>query len=603
MSTTTADSKQFSVGTQWMIKDLTTETGKKFNGKTCVVVSKFDVSSGRVVVRIKNVRNSGRTLNIKPINLHDDPSTTQVKGLEETPAPQEEEDTEQRRPIQEAEDKEDCPICTDALPKLSARFTRLACCGKGLHMKCYKDLMENTSMTYEQKRTCIMCRAKLVKEKSKEAVERLRGWATKGKAWAMATLADRYREGVGVKQSDKKAIELYEMEAKGGDASAQYNLGLFYDQGINGLTQSSKRAVEFFTLAAEQGHVDAQYNLGNMYVRGEGIEQSNSKARDWWTKAAAHGHENAISNLKIMDENEGLISTTTPLPEVVDPNIISCSTCGKQQTKEFRLGKCACRTKRYCNSQCQKKQYKQHKKECLRLVKERRKKKKNGTNKKDNGKKDGMKEQPKPTQEEEDKEDCPICTDALPRLSSQFTRLICCGKGLHTKCARDLRANTSMTLDQKNTCIMCRAKQVDEGSKEFIKRLRGHVKKGKSWAMLMLAQRYRDGVGVKQSDKKAIELYEMAAKRGNASAQYILGLYYNQGSHGLSQSDKRAFALYTLASNQGLAEAQYNLGACYCNGTGVEQSYTKARELFTKAAAQGNEDAINMLKQFDNAGI
>ena len=76
MSTTTDESKQFSVGTQWMIKDLTTETGKKFNGKTCVIVSTFDVASGRVGVRIKNARSKGRTLNIKPINLRADQSTT-----------------------------------------------------------------------------------------------------------------------------------------------------------------------------------------------------------------------------------------------------------------------------------------------------------------------------------------------------------------------------------------------------------------------------------------------------------------------------------------------------------------------------------------------
>ena len=75
---------------------------------------------------------------------------------------------------------------------------------------------------------------------------------------------------------------------------------------------------------------DAQFALGNMYVIGDGIEQSNSKAREWWTNAAAQGHENAITNLKILDEREGLKSTTTPPPEVVDANIISCSTCGKQ---------------------------------------------------------------------------------------------------------------------------------------------------------------------------------------------------------------------------------------------------------------------------------
>ena len=125
MATTTDDMKQFSVGTEWMIKDLTSETGKKFNGKICVIVSTFDVTTGRVGVRIKNVRNIGRTLNIKPINLHDDQSTTQTEGVKET---QEAEDVEDCP--QEEEDKEDCPICQDALPKLSDQFIRLSCCGK-----------------------------------------------------------------------------------------------------------------------------------------------------------------------------------------------------------------------------------------------------------------------------------------------------------------------------------------------------------------------------------------------------------------------------------------------------------------------------------------
>ena len=39
--------------------------------------------------------------------------------------------------------------------------------------------------------------------------------------------------------------------------------------------------------------------------------------------------------------------------------------------------------------------------------------------KKNNATKDGKKEQPKPMQEAEDTEDCPICTDALPKLKSK----------------------------------------------------------------------------------------------------------------------------------------------------------------------------------------
>merc|ERR1712166_814759 len=128
-------------------------------------------------------------------------------------------------------------------------------------------------------------------------------------------------------------------------------------------------------------------------------------------------------------------------------------------------------------------------------------------------------------------------------------------------------------------------------------------KKGKAWAMSVLAQRYIQGVCVKQSDKKAIELYEMAAKRGHAAAQYNLGCYYFQGSHGLTQSSKRAIEYCTLAANQGQPDAQYSLGLTYAQGNGIEQSYSKARKLWTKAAAQGHEKAIKGLKQFDKSGV
>ena len=83
MSTATNDLNQFSIGTQWKIKDLTSETGKTFNGKSCIVISTFDASTGRLGVQIKNATKRGRTINIKPINLHDDPSTTQKEGQKE----------------------------------------------------------------------------------------------------------------------------------------------------------------------------------------------------------------------------------------------------------------------------------------------------------------------------------------------------------------------------------------------------------------------------------------------------------------------------------------------------------------------------------------
>lgn len=50
---------------------------------------------------------------------------------------------------------------------------------------------------------------------------------------------------------------------------------------------------------------------------------------------------------------------------------------------------------------------------------------------------------------------------------------------------------------------------------------------------------------------------------------------------------------------QGYANAQTNVGTYYASGTGVDQSFTKARQWWTKAAAQGHTDAIENLKQLD----
>jgi TPR repeat protein len=605
-------------------KHLPSDKYKKCNCKTTIYCRNASCQKEHWKAHKKEHQKLCKALNaVKNVGEEDDDSKSGSKNKTSSP-------TIQPKPIQE--EKDECPICLDDIPLDCSQFTRYVCCGKGLHHHCSKQLKQTKSKNIRE--YCPLCRSKSPTEE--EANKHLQKWVKKKKAWAQYTLGNMYEHGLyGVKKDVKRAFVLYTLAAEQGDANAQYELGIMYDKGegtkpdvkralelitlaaekglakaqqslgnrylhgTDGVKKDVKRAFVLYTLAAEQGLAHAQYNLGLMYATGDGIEQSDKKARELWTKAAAQGDENAIEGLKWLDEREGLKTTTPPPPEVIDPNIISCSTCGKQQTEEFKLKKCTCRTKYYCNEQCQKKEYKKHKKECLRLVKER---KKNGQNKK-NGSKDGKKKTPEPKHEAEDKEYCPICTDALPKLSIAFTRLTCCGKGLHDKCAKDLRANKSMTREQKNTCIMCRAKCIAKGSKEDIERLRGWVKKGKAWAMASLAQRYTDGVGVKQSDKKTIELLEMAATRGNASAQYNLGVYYHHSSHGLTQSSKKAIEYYTLSADQGDEAAQYNLGVMYATGDGIETSYSKAREWLTKSAAQGNEDAIFNLKQLEQLGL
>ena len=86
----------------------------------------------------------------------------------------------------------------------------------------------------------------------------------------------------------------------------------------------------------------------------------------------------------------------------------------------------------------------------------------------------------------------------------------------------------------------------------------------------------------------------------------VMTVTVNQDAFSVCPSDvasKRAIECYKLAVDQGHADAQFNLGVMYVNGDGIEQSYSKARELWTKAAAQGDKEAIKGLKKLDKLGL
>ena len=77
--------------------------------------------------------------------------------------------------------------------------------------------------------------------------------------------------------------------AEQGDARAQYNLGVKYDNG-EGVIEDDKLAVEWYTKAAMQGYARAQYNLGVKYDNGEGVIKDDKVAVEWYTKAAMQGY-------------------------------------------------------------------------------------------------------------------------------------------------------------------------------------------------------------------------------------------------------------------------------------------------------------------------
>ncbi len=150
----------------------------------------------------------------------------------------------------------------------------------------------------------------------------LREWrplAEQGQAGAQYNLGLMYDNGRGVTQDYKEAVRLFALAAAQGLAEAQYNLGLMY-KNSQGVTQDYKEAVRLYGLAAAQGNANAQNNLGAMYANGLGVTQDYKEAVRLYGLAAEQGDANAQSNLDAL--NKAIAATAeemaTPIASKLD---------------------------------------------------------------------------------------------------------------------------------------------------------------------------------------------------------------------------------------------------------------------------------------------
>lgn len=93
-----------------------------------------------------------------------------------------------------------------------------------------------------------------------------------------------------------------------------------------------------------------------------------------------------------------------------------------------------------------------------------------------------------------------------------------------------------------------------------------------------------------------VEKTRSLAERGDAEAQYDLGVMYATGD-GTEQDATNAARWYRRAADHGVAEAQYALGLLYSEGRGVPKDTDEALKLYRDAARQGVVGAQNKLDE------
>lgn len=147
----------------------------------------------------------------------------------------------------------------------------------------------------------------------------------------------------------------------------------------------------------------------------------------------------------------------------------------------------------------------------------------------------------------------------------------------------------------------------------IIKANQGHAE-----ALNNLACFYIIGQGCLKNENKAFDLYEKAAKQGYADSQYNLGVYYygrgyikdfkkyfywyektNNINYKHKRDYKKALSLYEKAAKQDCAVAQYALTMMYIDGEGCEQNYSKAAYWCKRAYENGDKQAKNIWDKYE----
>ena len=104
----------------------------------------------------------------------------------------------------------------------------------------------------------------------------------------------------------------------------------------------------------------------------------------------------------------------------------------------------------------------------------------------------------------------------------------------------------------------------------------------------------------KKNHAQAIEVFKPLAEKGDAKAQFQLGLMYDRGQS-VPQDYAQAVIWYRKAAEQGFSDAQINLGVMYDIGLGVAQDDAQALNWYRKAAEQGNPTAqVNLGRKYKN---
>lgn len=256
-----------------------------------------------------------------------------------------------------------------------------------------------------------------------------------------------------------------------------------------------------------------------------------------------------------------------------------CGNCAKEESSDNNLKSCtSCKMVKYCNRQCQKAHRKKHMERCTKQAARLHDEK--------------LFKLPPPL------EDCPICMERLPSISSGKKYQYCCGKIICIGCTF-----AHAKEDPKEKCPFCRIPPISPYSvgvdRQVIERLKERIKLGDATACHQLGLVYMNGLhGLPRDYDKGFELCLRAGKMGCADAYQTVGnIYANQPS--LLRDEKKGQYYVELAAIAGHSLARYQLSHMEVS---AGNSDVALKHLLIAVESAGYADALNDIKTFFRDG-
>lgn len=137
---------------------------------------------------------------------------------------------------------------------------------------------------------------------------------------------------------------------------------------------------------------------------------------------------------------------------------------------------------------------------------------------------------------------------------------------------------------------------------DAIKKYKASAEQGYVSAQWDLGVIYQNGKGVDINYNEALNWFKKAAKRGDKYSQFNLGYMYYSGQ-GTPVDKVESFKWYKLAANQGYIDAMYNVAIAYYNGDGITRNLNEAHKYFKLSAQKGMMDAQFQLAQIYSGGF